>query len=35
LRRHRLVTQVIGFMSIFVTAFWGIFQTMNASVLGG
>ncbi len=35
LRKHRTITQAIGFVSIFVTAFWGIFQTMNASVLGG
>ena len=35
LRRHRIVTQAIGVVSIFITAFWGIFQTMNTSVLNG
>jgi len=35
LRRHRIVTQAIGVVSIFVTAFWGIFQTMSMSVLNG
>lgn len=31
--RHRLITQVIGMISIFVTAMWGMLQNMNASVL--
>ena len=35
LRKHRIVTQAVGVVSIFVTAFWGIFQIMNTSVLGG
>ena len=35
LRRHRIVTQAIGVVSIFVTAFWGIFQTISMSVLNG
>ena len=35
LRRHRLATQIVGVISIFVTAFWGIFQAMSANVLGG
>lgn len=30
---HRLVTQMIGVFSIFVTAIWGMLQNMNASVL--
>lgn len=34
LKRHRLCTQVIGIVSIFVTAFWGIWQTMSVGVLG-
>ena len=33
LYRHRLATQVIGMISIFVTAIWGMLQNMNASVL--
>ncbi len=35
LRRHRVYTQGIGIVSIFMTAFWGIFQIMGASVLNG
>jgi len=35
LRRHRLATQVIGMLSIFVTAFWGMWHNMNTQVLGG
>ncbi len=35
LRKHRFATQVVGIISIFVTAFWGIFHAMSASVLGG
>ncbi|PWE33160.1 component of SufBCD complex [Maritimibacter sp. 55A14] len=35
LRRHRLVTQVIGMFSIFVTAFWGMWHNMATSILGG
>jgi hypothetical protein len=34
LRRHRLYTQLIGVISIFVTAFFGIWQTMSVGVLG-
>lgn len=34
LKRHRLFTQLIGIVSIFVTAFWGIWQTMSVGVLG-
>ncbi|MDR9394533.1 component of SufBCD complex [Roseovarius sp. SYSU LYC5161] len=33
--RHRLVTQVIGVISIFVTAMWGMLQNMTLGVLGG
>lgn len=33
LYNHRLKTQVIGMLSIFVTAIWGMLQNMNASVL--
>lgn len=33
LYRHRLYTQFIGMISIFVTAIWGMLQNMNASVL--
>lgn len=35
LKRHRIATQAIGVVSIFVTAFWGIFKAMSTSVLGG
>jgi hypothetical protein len=34
LTRHRLYTQIIGMISIFVTAMWGMFQNMSAGVLG-
>ena len=33
--RHRLITQVIGMISIFVTAMWGMLQNMQTGVLGG
>ncbi|MFX0544336.1 component of SufBCD complex [Roseovarius sp. S1116L3] len=33
--RHRLMVQVIGMISIFVTAMWGMYQNMTASALGG
>lgn len=35
LRRHRRNIQMIGVVSIFVTALWGMWQNMNVSVLGG
>lgn len=31
--RHRLSTQIVGTVAIFVTAMWGMFQNMSASVL--
>ncbi len=34
LRWHRLVVQVIGVVSVFVTALWGMYQNMNFGVLG-
>lgn len=34
LRRHRFYVQVIGMISILITAFWGVFQTMSVGVLG-
>ncbi len=34
LKRHRLCTQLVGIVSIFITAFWGIWQTMSVGVLG-
>lgn len=34
LHRHRLVTQVIGMVSIFVTAMWGMAQNMAIGALG-
>jgi hypothetical protein len=33
LSRHRVYTQIIGMVSIFVTAIWGMLQNMTASVL--
>ena len=32
---HRLVIQMIGAVSIFVTAVWGMLQNMSIGVLGG
>lgn len=34
LRLHRLVTQIIGLTSIFVTAMWGMWQNMTTGALG-
>jgi len=33
--RHRLFVQLIGMLSIFVTAMWGMLQNMTSSALGG
>ncbi|SFT50299.1 hypothetical protein SAMN05216236_102233 [Sedimentitalea nanhaiensis] len=35
LGRHRLYTQLIGALSIFVTAMWGMYQNLTIGVLGG
>mgnify|MGYP007079516823 CR=1 FL=1 len=35
LGRHRFFTQVIGMISIFVTAMWGMFQNLTLGPLGG
>jgi hypothetical protein len=35
LMRHRLYTQIIGMVSIFVTALWGMYQNMTIGPLGG
>lgn len=35
LGRHRLHVQLVGIVSIFVTALWGMWQNMNVSALGG
>jgi hypothetical protein len=32
--RHRIAIQAIGMLSIFVTAFWGMLQNFNISILG-
>jgi hypothetical protein len=32
--RHRVWVQVVGMISIFITAFWGMLQNFNVSVLG-
>ena len=34
LYRHRLMTQVIGMVAIFITAIWGMLQNLNIGVLG-
>jgi len=34
LMRHRLYTQIIGMISVFVTAMWGMFQNLSIGVLG-
>ncbi|TNF18675.1 MAG: component of SufBCD complex [Rhodobacteraceae bacterium] len=33
--RHRLYIQMIGVLSIFVTAMWGMYQNFSVGVLGG
>ncbi|MEP3333357.1 component of SufBCD complex [Sedimentitalea sp.] len=35
LARHRFFTQVIGMISIFFTALWGMYQNLTIGVLGG
>lgn len=35
LMRHRLYTQIIGMVAIFVTALWGMYQNMTLGPLGG
>ncbi|MFU1476863.1 component of SufBCD complex [Roseovarius sp. C7] len=35
LSRHRVMTQVIGIISLFVTALWGMLQNFSSSALGG
>ncbi|MFT6168793.1 MAG: hypothetical protein ACJAR9_000906 [Celeribacter sp.] len=35
LRRHRFLTQLIGMISIFVTAMWGMYQNLVTGPLGG
>ncbi|MEL7344184.1 MAG: component of SufBCD complex [Pseudomonadota bacterium] len=35
LTRHRLITQLIGIVSIFVTAVFGMYQNLNVGALGG
>lgn len=34
LQWHRLITQVIGMLSIFVTVIWGMYQNITSHVLG-
>jgi len=34
MRRHRVLTQAIGMISIFVTAMWGMLQNMTIGALG-
>ena len=33
--RHRLLVQLVGMISIFVTAMWGMYQNLTTSALGG
>jgi hypothetical protein len=33
--RHRIQTQFVGMLAIFVTALWGMWQNMNIGALGG
>jgi len=35
MHRHRLQTQIVGMVSVFVTAMWGMYQNMSIGVLGG
>ncbi|UOA31681.1 hypothetical protein DSM110093_01452 [Sulfitobacter sp. DSM 110093] len=35
LMRHRLYTQIIGMVAIFVTALWGMYQNLNLGPLAG
>ena len=35
LNRHRFYTQIIGMISIFVTALWGMYQNVTLGPLGG
>ena len=34
LLKHRIITQAIGMVSIFVTALWGMFQNLNIGPFG-
>ena len=35
LARHRIYTQLVGMLAIFVTALWGMYQNMQIGALGG
>jgi hypothetical protein len=35
MRRHRIYTQMVGLVAIFVTAMWGMYQNMTVGALGG
>lgn len=35
LMRHRITTQVIGMLAIFITALWGMYQNLTHGALGG
>lgn len=35
LGRHRLITQIIGMMAVFVTSMWGMYQNLAVGPLGG
>ena len=35
LRRHRILTQVIGMISILITSMWGMYINISSGVLGG
>lgn len=35
MHRHRVHTQIVGMIAIFVTALWGMYQNMSIGALGG
>jgi len=35
MRLHRLYTQIVGMIAIFVTAIWGMYQNLSVGALGG
>ena len=35
MRNHRLMTQLVGIVAIFVTAMWGMYQNLTLGALGG
>jgi len=35
MHRHRVHTQIVGMVAIFITALWGMYQNMSIGALGG